>query len=615
MVQPSASEQYLLELINRARFNPLGEANLFGIDLNAGLPANTISSDSKQPLAFNLLLIDAARSHSQWMLNTDIFDHTGEKIDGKDSDPGDRMRRAGYQFTGNWTWGENIGYTGTTGILNVNNAVAEVNKGLFKSYGHRVNILDNSFREIGLGNLTGDFKGYNSLMVTQNFATSGSNVFLTGVTYNDLVSEDEFYTIGEGLAGIKITAVRQSDNTSYSTLSMMAGGYQMALLAGTYNVSFSVNNQTIGNSTQITIGSKNIKLDLNTDNILNLFYGADGNDSLDGSIGNDTLIGGTGNDYFSGLDGLDTIYGDAGNDTLNGGNGNDKLYGGTENDTLIGGAGTDNLTGDIGNDSLDGGVDLDVLDGGDGDDTLNGGDGNDRLYGKTGNDLLIGETGNDYFSGLDGLDTIYGDAGNDTLNGGNGNDKLYGGTENDTLIGGAGTDNLTGDSGNDSLDGGVDLDVLDGGDGDDTLNGGAGNDKLYGKIGNDLLIGGTGNDYFSGLDGLDTIYGDAGNDTLNGGYGNDKLYGGAGNDTMIGGAGADIFALASGQGTIVINDFANGTDFLGFTGSLDFSYLSIVDNSAGTGAIIYDLSNNNAVLASIVNVSAVNLTQADFTTA
>jgi Ca2+-binding RTX toxin-like protein len=548
MVQPSASEQYMLELINRARFNPLGEANLFNIDLNDGLPGNTISSDSKQPLAFNSYLIDAARSHSQWMLDNDIFSHTG--VNGSTSSQ--RMTNAGYQFTGSWTSGENVGYTGTTGTLNVNNAVAEVNEGLFRSSGHRKNILNNSFREIGLATLTGDFEGYNSLMVTENFAKSGSNVFLTGVTYNDLVSEDEFYTIGEGLAEIQITAVRQSDNTSYSTLSMMAGGYQMALLAGTYDVSFSVNNQTIGNSTQITIGSENIKLDLNTDNILNLFYGADGNDSLLGGIGNDTLIGGNGND---------------------------------------------SLIGDIGNDSLDGGAALDLLNGGDGDDTLNGGDGNDKLYGGIGNDLLIGKTGNDYFSGLNGLDTIYGDEGNDTLNGGHGHDRLYGGIGNDTLMGGSGNDSLIGDIGNDSLDGGVYLDVLDGGDGDDTLNGGDGNDRLYGKTGNDLLIGGTGND------------------TLNGGNGNDKLYGGAGNDTMIGGAGADIFALASSQGTIVINDFANGVDFLGFTGSLNFNDLSIVDDSAGTAAIIYDLSNNNVVLASIVNVSADDLTQADFTTA
>jgi serralysin len=50
LYEPSASEQYMLELINRARLNPLGEANLFNLeDLNSELPANTISSDSKQP--------------------------------------------------------------------------------------------------------------------------------------------------------------------------------------------------------------------------------------------------------------------------------------------------------------------------------------------------------------------------------------------------------------------------------------------------------------------------------------------------------------------------------------------------------------------------------------
>jgi serralysin len=572
MVQPSASEQYMLELINRARLNPLGEATLFGIDLNLGLPANTISSNSKQPLAFNLLLIDAARAHSQWMLETDTFSHTG--IDNTTSPPTtttskQRMEKAGYQFTGSWFSGENIAYKSTTGAIDLNGFTAGIHENLFLSSGHRKNILKADFREIGLGNLTGDFENYNALMVTQDFAKSGTNIFLTGVAYNDLALEDDFYTIGEGLAGIGITAVRQSDNATFTTQSMMAGGYQMALAPGTYTVSFSGNNQTL-KSTQITIGAENIKLDLNTGNILNLLYGTDANDSL---------------------------------------------VGGTDNDTLIGGLGKDSLTGDMGNDSLDGGVDIDVLNGGDGDDTLKGGDGDDKLYGKFGNDLLIGGIGNDYLSGLDGLDTIYGDAGNDSIYGGNGNDTLYGGDSNDILIGGYGKDSLTGDMGNDSLDGGADIDVLNGGDGDDTLKGGDGNDKLYGKTGNDLLMGGDGNDYLSGFDGLDTIYGDAGNDSIYGGNGNDKLYGGLGQDTMIGGAGSDIFAIASGQGTVIINDFVDGIDFLGFTSSLDFSDLNIVSDAAGTGSIIYDLSNNNALVATIVNVSVPALTQADFTIA
>lgn len=264
MSQPTAHEQYLLELINRARLNPLGEANLFGIGLNDGLNANTISDSVKQPLAFNLLLIDSARSHSQWMLDTDIFSHTGEG----GSSSGDRMRDAGYQFTGSWVGGENIAYVGTTGTLNVNNAVGQVHKNLFKSSGHRKNILNSNYREIGLATLTGDFDGYNSLMVTEDFAKSGSNIFLTGVAFDDSVQDDDFYTVGEGLAGIEVTAVRQSDNNSFTTTTMASGGYQIALDAGTYEVSFSDNNQMVGSPHQVNIAGENIKLDLDTSNLL-----------------------------------------------------------------------------------------------------------------------------------------------------------------------------------------------------------------------------------------------------------------------------------------------------------------------------------------------------------
>ena len=263
MGQPTVYEQYLLELINRARLNPEGEANLFGIGLNDGLAAGTISDSAKQPLAFNSLLIDSSRIHSQWMLDTDTFSHTGE--DG--SSPGDRMEDAGYQFTGSWTWGENVGYTGTTGTLDVNSAVAQVHQNLFKSPGHRTNILNNNFREIGLGNLTGKFSIYNSLMVTENFAKSGSDIFLTGVAFDDSVIDDDFYTVGEGLEGIEVTAVRQSDNQSFTTTTMTAGSYQIALDAGAYEVSFSDNNQTVGNTSQVTIADENIKLDLDTNNI------------------------------------------------------------------------------------------------------------------------------------------------------------------------------------------------------------------------------------------------------------------------------------------------------------------------------------------------------------
>ena len=55
-------EQYFLELVNRARANPTGEAQRFGLsDLNQGLSPGTISASPKAPLAPNQLLLNAAR--------------------------------------------------------------------------------------------------------------------------------------------------------------------------------------------------------------------------------------------------------------------------------------------------------------------------------------------------------------------------------------------------------------------------------------------------------------------------------------------------------------------------------------------------------------------------
>ena len=62
---PTDSEQYLLELVNRARLDPAGEAALFGIDLNEGLAAGTLGTEPRQPLALNPQLLASARGHSR----------------------------------------------------------------------------------------------------------------------------------------------------------------------------------------------------------------------------------------------------------------------------------------------------------------------------------------------------------------------------------------------------------------------------------------------------------------------------------------------------------------------------------------------------------------------
>jgi len=82
---------------------------------------------------------------------------------------------------------------------------------------------------------------------------------------------------------------------------------------------------------------------------------------------------------------------------LRGADGGDTLTGSLMADTLFGFNGDDSLTGSAGADSLDGGAGADTLIGGTGGDTLNGGDGNDRLTGGTGTNTLDGGNGADTF--------------------------------------------------------------------------------------------------------------------------------------------------------------------------------------------------------------------------
>ena len=284
MAQLIAYEQYLLELINRDRANPNQAASLYGIGLNDDIndPEKMISGDAKQPLAFNFLLNDAANFHSQWMIDNNIFAHEGVEhagpFHGSTNQTGthrdradDRMRDAGYQFTGSWTWGENLSKASsgtTTGTINLNaSLIRQINEGLFKSPSHRPNVMGDNFREVGLAALKGDFDNYDSLLVTEKFAKSGSDIFLTGVAFDDLIEDDDFYSVGEGLTGVEVTAVRQSDNQQFTTTTTSTGGYNLVLDPGTYEVNFEQNNQTIGSARRVEIVDQNIKLDLDTSNL------------------------------------------------------------------------------------------------------------------------------------------------------------------------------------------------------------------------------------------------------------------------------------------------------------------------------------------------------------
>ncbi len=255
--EPTDAEQYLLELVNRGRADPGAEVARVGVDLNQGLPPGTINTTPKPPLAFNAKLLDSARIHSDWMLEVDIFDHTGQN----GSHPDDRMSAAGYPFSGNWGWGENIGWRGTSGTLNLNSSVAKAHDALVISPPHRENLMNGAFDEVGLGVRTGLFKSgatLNAVMITENFAYSGGTPgpCLVGVVYRD-ANGNRAYDPGEGVSGVTVAYSGSANQGITST----SGGYAFPYSGqGTVTVQFSGGGIAPG-SLAIARTGKNVKAD------------------------------------------------------------------------------------------------------------------------------------------------------------------------------------------------------------------------------------------------------------------------------------------------------------------------------------------------------------------
>jgi uncharacterized protein YkwD len=105
------------------------------------------------PLTANATLTSVARAHSADMAARGFFSHTNP--DGLD--PFERMRAAGYNGR---IMGENIaaGFTTADAVMNA----------WMNSSGHRANILNCAFQEIGVGKATGGSFG---TYWTQDFGT------------------------------------------------------------------------------------------------------------------------------------------------------------------------------------------------------------------------------------------------------------------------------------------------------------------------------------------------------------------------------------------------------------------------------------------------------------
>ena len=234
-----------------------------------------------KPLVLDQNLEKAADLHTQAMATQDFFDHTGK--DG--SKPWDRAQKAGYE---SGFVGENIaaGYRTPEAVVD----------GWIKSPGHRANMLNPNYNEIGLGHY-----------FLQN--DTGS------VNYNNYWTQ----LFGKGTIAAPTPAPVPSPVPVPTPPP-----------APTPVPSPTFNNQTVirgsSRADELIGGTTDQKL-----------YGKGGNDLLDGKAGNDQLRGGGGSDW---------LFGDAGNDRLLGGGGKDLLQGASQNranekDILIGGGNSD----------------------------------------------------------------------------------------------------------------------------------------------------------------------------------------------------------------------------------------------------------------------------------
>ena len=237
------------------------------------------------------------------------------------------MAAAGYEFTGDYASEENLALVRSSSTINALSALESSLEALFLNATTRARMLDPQYREVGLGFELGRYRQYNASVLTENFAVSGDDKFITGVIYNDSDGNDQFsYDEGVGGATIRIQPQggSQSEFTNYAT-----GGYTASTTAsGLIDVEFSVNGTTV--AVTIEMGVDNVKVDLRDTNFVassaSAFLG-------DGAVGLELL--GINDTNATGNDGENIIIGNSGDNRIAGGEASDILTGNGGSDTFV----------------------------------------------------------------------------------------------------------------------------------------------------------------------------------------------------------------------------------------------------------------------------------------
>lgn len=294
--EPSDEEQLYLEVINRGREDALVEArrlagetnplvssayDLFNIDRDniekqfRWHAQNGCLDRYAQPLSFNSSLLRAAQLHSKDQLANAFQGHRSsssppEPFRTNDSF-GQRLGRVGYDgFT---SAAENVfasarsvehghaGFDTDWGTSADGNSDCHnpdfVGQGMQNPPGHRFNIHNDNFKEVGIGVASGTNEDVGPQIVTQEFADPGKVSFITGVVYNDL-NNNLFYDLGEGKSEVRVDV----QGSVFYANSSASGAYSIPVTAdGSYLITFSEYGQQRFSKQVIMANGRNKKVD------------------------------------------------------------------------------------------------------------------------------------------------------------------------------------------------------------------------------------------------------------------------------------------------------------------------------------------------------------------
>ena len=273
---PLDEEQLYLEYINRARANPAVEGRwlaslkdpditnnyaYYHVDTNV-LVTQFNTYPAAPPLSFQAGLMTSAQGHTSDMFTNVFQAHNG-------SDGSTLTDRIDANYANLSTWGENV-FSYATSVLE-GHAGFEVDwgtgpSGMQSPPGHRLNILNPDFRDIGISVILGSKSVTNAgtvsqvgpQLVTQDFATSfDSTPEITGVIYYDL-NGNGGYDLGEGIGGVRVDVA----GASYYAVSTKSGGYTVPVSGdGSRTVTFAVTGQTWTQKLATVSGGNNVKMD------------------------------------------------------------------------------------------------------------------------------------------------------------------------------------------------------------------------------------------------------------------------------------------------------------------------------------------------------------------